>query len=75
MPHNLPTKEQMLYAELCIVESLCDHLRDNLFGTAFDDLDMISDMDKVRLGLRLTCSRMKTVLNPPNSKDYKSACY
>lgn len=70
---EFPNKEQMLYSQLAIVDSLTDYLRDNLECTDFDDLELLSHMDKARISLRCAHSRMKEIVK--NSQERKSVCY
>lgn len=37
MSLEIPCKEQMLYSQLAIIESLLDYLLDNLSNTEFDE--------------------------------------
>lgn len=72
-PIKIPTKEQMLYAQLAIVESLMSYIRENTEETLFDDDKLISTMDTLTEGLSI-CHRLMQILML-NSQERKSVCY
>ena len=65
----LPDKEQMLYAQLAVVQSLLDYIADLLQDTQFRDLDdsFAVALNKVE-GIR---KEMRAILNPRD----KNVCY
>ncbi len=73
MWHNkLPTKEQFLFSQMIIIDSMLEHMRNNLIGSRFDNLELLSNIDKAKLCMKLASQNMQEILK---SEEDKSACF
>lgn len=68
MSLEIPTKEQMLYSQLAIVESLTDYIKDNLKNTQFDDSDVLFYMESAKDGIREVFYRMRFLIKKSQEK-------
>ncbi len=65
---DVPTREQMLYAQLAIVDSLVEYIIDNLDHSVFEDEELYDYMDEVAEKVTCTQIRMRALL----TKDRKN---
>lgn len=68
MSLEIPTKEQMLYSQLVIIDSLTDYLKDNLKNTQFDDSDVLFYMESAKDGIREVFYRMRFLIKKSQEK-------
>lgn len=68
-----PNEEQVLYAQLALLSPMVDYIRDNLKDSEFDDLELISYMDKARFMLKGAKIRMDELIK--QSQEPTRVCY
>lgn len=70
---EMPSKAQTAYSQFKMIESMLHFVRDSLENSEFDDLELISHMDKARVMLKCADNRMLALVK--KSQEPKSVCY
>lgn len=70
---EIPSQEQHAFSNLALIETLLHFTRDSICHSQFDDLELISDLDKVRIGLKCAIHKMETLIK--KTQERKRGCY
>lgn len=58
---KLPDKPQQVFANIQLLEPTLHYLRDYVLNSEFDDLELLSHLDKARLSLKCALVRMQKI--------------
>lgn len=68
-----PNKEQAMYAQMAIAQSILEHVKDLIPGTIFEDRTIITLFDTLMQGMGVTQMIMQKSFE--ESQKPKSVCY
>lgn len=69
---EVPTKEQEIYAHLALIIPQINFIRDQLLESEFDDLELISRLDKTRFMAKGAKLRMDELIE--QSRESRGCC-